>query len=417
MKLFRRPVILALVGLVVASLAGYGVYRWSERYLDAARAALKRRDDNAARTALQLHLEAHPSSAEGHLLLAQLDRRSNRYDEAAQHLEACRRLGGPADAIELERALGAIQNGVFSRELEEVCTQYLRRKDADKYLILEAFSQGLSKTYRLKEALVCLEEMLVLEPESGYALRRRGWIHFRLGDYDRAEADYRRAVEIDPSDAVARQGLAQILLDIRKDASQAAEHYERLWHDRPDSTVALALARNWQLMGRTGDSRRLLDEWLSSHPDDAAVLSERGKLALEEDALDQAVTLLRRAVTLAPYLVDANYTLSQCLTRQGRTAEAEECQARIRRSKHDQGQLAVLTRRLTEAPDDADLRCQIAQLFLRLGQEEEGIRWLMATIQSHPNHRPSHLALAEYYDKTNQSSRAAMHRRMAGVGR
>jgi tetratricopeptide (TPR) repeat protein len=403
--------------LAVAVVAGYGIDSWFQRHLSAARDALKRHDYEAARVSLLCHLEARPNSAEAHLLLAQLDRRSNKHSDAFAHLEACQRLGGPADAIELERALSAIQNGTYNSQLDKLCYEHLSRKDADQDLILEALSQGFSKTYRLKEAMFCLEQMLALEPDSSYALRRRAWIYFRSGQYDRAEVDYRRAVEIDPADAVARQGLAQILLEIRKDFSEASEHYQRLWLDQPESTVALGLARSWQFLGRTEEARRLLDDWLFRHPEDAMVLTERGKLALEEDAIEKAVTLLRQAVKLAPYLVEANYTLGLCLTRQGRTAEAEECQVRIRRSKEDQEQLAVLTRRLQEAPADADLRCQIAQLFLRLGQEEEGIRWLLTNIQSNPNHRPSHLALADYYEKNRQADRAAMHRRLAGMGR
>src|SRR5258708_15965261 len=106
--------------------------------------------------------------------------------------------------MELERALAAIQNGVYNSELDRLCYEHLSRSDSDQYLILEALSQGFTKTYRLKEALACLERMLVLQPDSSYAFRRRAWICFQEKQYDRAEADYRRALEIDPSDTAAR---------------------------------------------------------------------------------------------------------------------------------------------------------------------------------------------------------------------
>jgi len=247
-------------------------------------------------------------------------------------------------------------------------------------------------------------------------LRRRAWIHFQEGEYDRAEADYRRAVEIDPTDDVARQGLAQILLEIRKNFAEAAKHYEQLWPDQKDPTVAQGLARSWLLLGRTADARRLLDDWLTAHPDDPLILTERGKLAQEEDGSELAVNLLRRAIALAPNLIEANNALYQCLNRQGLKAEAEECLVRVRQAKEYRDQLTALFRRLQEAPDDADLRCQVAQLFLQLGQEEEGIRWLHVTLQRHPNHRPTHLALASYYDKAGQSTRAAQHRLMGASG-
>src|SRR5207245_9714530 len=94
--------------------------------------------------------------------------------------------------------------------------------------------------------------------DSNYALRRRAWIYSQSDQHDRAEADYRRALEIDPDDTVARLGLAQILLDVQKNGQQAAEHFEQLWTLRQDSTVAIGLARSWRLPPRAGDAHRPL---------------------------------------------------------------------------------------------------------------------------------------------------------------
>ena len=414
----KRRVFSALLLLVVAILAGVGIYYWPERYLHAARTALQHLDYESARSSLLRYLEARHNSAEAHLLLAQLDRRANNYADAARHLSACQRLGGPADAIALERGLGLIQNGIYNPELDALCARHMARADADHYVILEALSQGLTKTYRLKEALVCLNRMLVLQPNSAYALRRRAWIYSQSEELEKAEADYRRALEIDPEDSGARLGLAEILLRFRKNGAEAAEHFERLRASRQDSTIALGLAQSWRLAGRSEDARRLLDDWLRSHPRDGLALAERGQLAMNEEAFEEAVNFLRQAEANAPYLFDAHYTLFLCLTRLGRTAEAEECRVRMEQAKDESKKLkeemAQLTRQLQQAPDDADLRCRIAQLFLRYG-EEEGLRWLLLNLQQHPNHRPSHLALADYYDKQGQPAPAAEHRRQAGV--
>jgi predicted Zn-dependent protease len=404
-----------VLALAAGGLIELGVHYWPQKDLPIAHAALTRRQFDAARTSLLRHLEAHPNSAEDHLLLAQLDRRANNYADAARHLDACRRLGGPVDAIELERALGAIQNGVFNPSLDRLCYEHLSRKDADHYLILEALSQGFTKTYRLKEAQVCLERMLVLQPDSSYALRRRAWIHFQHEQYDRAETDYRRALEIDPEDTTARLGLAQILLDIRKNGAEAAEQFERVWPVQHDATVAVGWSQSWRLLGRGAEARHLLDDWLADHPTDALALAERGRLALDEQATEEGVALLRRAVTLAPYLRDANYTLYLELNKQGRTAEAEACQERMRQAKKAREELASLMRRLQDTPDDVDLCCQVAQMFLRYGDEQEGLRWLSTILHNHPHHAPSHRALADYYDKQGQADRAAEHRRLAGM--
>src|SRR5205814_1377951 len=143
--------------------------------------------------------------------------------------------------------------------------------------------------YRLPQALICLNRMLVLEPNSGYALRRRAWIYSQREDMDRAEADYRRAVEIDTGDDVARLGLAQILLNKGKNPGEAAAHFERLWSARRDTAGAAGLAQSWRLLGRLTEARGLLDDWLKYRPADAMALTERARLALDEQKAEQTV--------------------------------------------------------------------------------------------------------------------------------
>jgi tetratricopeptide (TPR) repeat protein len=404
-RVARGAVLLAGLCLL-AGLVWFGAWYWPDRHLRSARTALQARDYDSARASLNRHLEKHPNSAEAHLLLAQLDRRSNRYGDALRHLDDCEDLDGPADAIELERALVAVQNGVYNARLDKLCYERLAEDDADRqYLILEALSQGFTKNYRLKEALTCLDRMLVLRPDSGFALRRRAWIYTQDKQYNRAETGYRRALEVDSKDRVARLGLAQLLLDIRKNGREAARHFERLARTRKDAAVVLGLARSWRLLGRVAGARHLLDGWLTDHPRDAIALTERARLALDQGATKEAVTLARRAVALAPFLNEANYTLFLGLNRQGRTAEAEACQQRSRRYDKDREQLAALTLRLQKAPNDPDLRCRIAQLFLRLGQEEEGLRWLVNTLRNFPRHRASQQALADFYARQGRKKR------------
>ncbi len=98
----HRGLLLVLV-LAIAGLAELGIYYWPHRLLFTARAALTRHQYDMARAALVSFLEARPNHAEAHLLLARLDRRANRHADAAAHLDSCQRLGGPAEAIALDR--------------------------------------------------------------------------------------------------------------------------------------------------------------------------------------------------------------------------------------------------------------------------------------------------------------------------
>jgi predicted Zn-dependent protease len=236
-------------------------------------------------------------------------------------------------------------------------------------------------------------------------------------DVDHAEADYRRALDIDPEDQASRLALAELLLDKRQNGREAAENFERLWSVRRDAAVALGLAQSWRQLGRGEEARRLLDEWLAAHPDDGPALAERGRLAMDSHATEEAVGFLRRAVARSPYSTDAEYTLYLCLGRLGRAAEAEEVRAHMEQTKEEtkkaRQRLVELTGQLQKSPDSPDLRCDIAEVFLRYGPEEEGLRWLLTTIQNHPRHRRSHLALAKYYEKQGQAARAGEHKRLA----
>lgn len=414
---FRRIHQLALALGVLLVLAAIGIYTyWPEDYLRTARLALERKDNEAARGALARHLESRPDSDEAHLLFAQMERQANNFSEALKHLDACSRYGEYRDALELERGLIALQNGLYNPELDRLCQKYLARHDGNECAILEAMSQGFIKSYRLKEAFICLQRLLALQPDCSFALRTRAWICSQSGQTDQAEKDYRLAVQTDPSDVAARLGLAQILLDIRKDPQEAAQQFERIWTTRKDSVTIMGLAKSWRTLGRNEEVRVLLDDWLKGNPGDPLALMERGKLALDEREPAKAIQFLRQAVALSPYLLDANQALFLCLSEQGLTKEADECQARLKQARKDSEQLAALSQKLQANPNNPDLRCQMAEIFLRQREDEEGVRWLVANLQSHPNHRASHLALAEYYERIGQTALAGEHRRLAGTG-
>jgi tetratricopeptide (TPR) repeat protein len=415
MALTRHARLLLLLAIAGLGLTLLGAHYWPETYLRSARQALERHDFVAAHADLERYLAARPDNAEAHLLLARLDRRGNNYVEAMKHLDACQRLGGFADAVELERALLALQQGDFDARLEQICRRHAVPGDPDEFFILEALSQGYTKTYHLPEALFCINRMLELQPDSGYALRRRAWIHSTSRDHDKAEADYRRALEIDADDWAARLGLAQLLLDVRQDGAAAFEQFDRLWAVQKDSATTVGRARSLLLLGRTGEARHLLDDWLNDHPDDSAALTERGKLASEEGHAELAESLLRRAVKRTPSDPRANHTLYLCLIQQGKTSEAEQCQARFQQFTKDTQRLNDLVQQLKQNPDDPDRRCQAAEIFLRHDQEVEGERWLLATLRLHPDHRPSHLALADYYRKTGRKDLAELHQRLANA--
>jgi predicted Zn-dependent protease len=409
--LSRQRRLVFLLGILLALLV-IGVYVWGPTlraayHLRSARGALERREYDRVETELTRHLSLRPDSVEGHFLLARLARRSGHLSQAREHLRACRDLRGAKEPLDLEWSLLRVQEGDLTGEVES----FLRRRlddDPDRFLILEALSQGYTKTYRLREARECLDQMLDLESDNVYALVRRGWILERLNQLDAARSDYRRAVALQPGHALARRRLAENLLGYGKHAAEAAEHFEALRQLQPeDVTAQVSLAQCWLELGKVGEARALLDELLASHPQEATALVERGKLALSEGRAEKGETWLRQALALQPSSATACYALFLCLSQQGKTAEAEQCESCLRSLEKDRKRLAVLMRQVSEKPDHVALRCEIARLFFRFGEDQEGERWLFMALQSNPHYQPAQEALAQYHQRKGNANFSA----------
>jgi tetratricopeptide (TPR) repeat protein len=388
----RRCLLLAILVLLLLTLAGG--YAWTERQLGNAERALERRDYAQARGLLGNYLGIWRRSARAHFLAARAARRLNRYDEAAEHLRACGRLGWDAEAIDLERVLADVQRGAAAA----VPALRARASQGDSHTlaILEVLIQHYLDTYRLVQGLHCLNDYLERRPDDLDALLGRAYVWERFLYFADALKDYRRAVERHPDSDRARLRLAKTLLIVGT-PGEAREHFQRLAGGHPkDAEVRLGLAQCARRLGQAAEAERLFDGLLAEHANHVEALWERAQLALDAGALKQAEPLLRRAEHLAPHDRKVNYSLFRLALRQGRAAEAKRYDGRVRRSDADLRRLDQLSKAVMQAPGDAALRCEMGLLFLRTGEEQEGLRWLSLALRLDPNCRAARQALAEH---------------------
>jgi tetratricopeptide (TPR) repeat protein len=401
------PLLLAALGV-----AGYfvGSYAWLEYHYQAAVHALAREAFDEAGEHLTICLDAAPNSSRVYFLAAQAARRSGHYDAAREKLEISRDLGWPPAAIRHEEHLLAFQRGDFDPGIEQYLQACLTPTNPQRCAILEVLAQGYIKTYRLLPALDCLDAWLREQPDSIAALMRRGWVRERLDRVGDAAEDYNRVVELDPKHPAGRLRVAQLLRQQGK-LTDALPVFKGLRDDAiHDFTAAIGLAQCYAGLGRTEEARALLEDLDARKPHDPTVLLERARLAMSLGQAKDARGLLRRAAQADPQSYETHYQLFLCLRRLGEEDEALKAEKQFKAIEADLKGMSELTDQLQKAPNDPDLRLRIAEIFLRRGEEKEGVLWLHSVVRLDPRSEEAHRLLAEHYERAGSASRARTHR-------
>jgi tetratricopeptide (TPR) repeat protein len=417
----RHPALGSLVLLTLASLLALGGYRAVNQYLLSRQLALAQqelaRDDfDAARARLSLCLRSWPRNATVPLLAARAARRAGDTEEAQQLLDQCQRLARSARDLALERELLEVQQGRLGA-VEASLLSRLERGDGDPVLVLEALAQGYRKTGRLDHAVLCLDKWLQLRPDAVQALLWRGEIWQQINETDRALESYHKAHELDSNRNDVRLRLAEMLLR-KLDLEGAVEQYEYLYRQEPGNpVVVLGLARCRRDQGRTSEAQELIDSVLATSPRHVQAMVERGKLALSDGHVAEAEAWLRRAVEVAPFDREATYTLSQCLFKAGKTAEAKKYDQLSQQIGADLTRVAQLATQIAASPHDPQPRYEGGVLLLRIGREETALQWLQGALQEMPGHTSTHEALADYYARKGNNLLAEQHREAARRGR
>lgn len=247
-------------------------------------------------------------------------------------------------------------------------------------------------------ALAQLDRAIALNKDYPAAWIRRGDLHLNRGEIDAAEADYQQALKLAPASAAAHAGLGQAAAQQDRH-EEAARQLELALVQQPQATrLHTALALNYRSLGKIEQARQQLalrgDQPVRIEDPifDAVAALARNAVAFYEQAraMDkagrsaEALTLLAKAVELAPE--DATYlrAYGQQLFDLGRKGEAREMLERAWKIDPETPTVALLLARLDVSdgaldtarehyqvalrldPDGDDIRVELAHLFMRL---------------------------------------------------
>src|SRR3989440_11158470 len=184
--------------------------------------------------------------------------------------------------------------------------------------ILTARTLGLAylRSQQFAQAETAFSKIVALAPDQALGYANLGLVHLRVGRYDAAERDIRRAAALDTA----------------------------------SDDITLTLAKVYELTGRTAEARREVDRVLRRSPDDLRALYE---LAALEPASKE--TYLRRIVGRAPNNVAARLELVDALVSRGAADSAA-------------AELQALDRQLPKLPREANRFFQQALPLARAGR-------------------------------------------------
>jgi tetratricopeptide (TPR) repeat protein len=411
----RRWTVLAVVAALVLGTVVGGPHLWAWYHWRAALADLERYHSADAWAHLKKCLSIWPSSAPAHFLAARAARRCNDYKEAERYLRRSESLDpGLAEETALEWTLLRAAGGDLTPTVEDTLLGRLEREPGRAALVFEALVQGYSRTYRVPEALACVDRWLKLQPDNVQALFMRGAVWNKAQRLQNGLPDFRRVLELDDERDDARWFVAAGLLDAGRYEEAEAQLKQLQRKDPANPAVRVRLAQCQKGLGYLDKARRLLREVLDEDPANAAALCAEGDVELAAGHPDKAAAAFRQAATATPNDYRSQWGLYQALRQQGKDAEADRQKAHVEQLKDRLERLGdIMTNKMSKSPYDPGLYCEVGTILIGLGQGKAGAGWLESALRKDANYRPAHVALAAYYREEGDAQKAAFHRQQA----
>ncbi len=167
------------------------------------------------------------------LVLAGILEKGHKWKEMGAALDAAEKLSQD----DMERYVVYFQRGAMYEHMKDISKA---EAEFRKCLAISPDDPGTlnylgymlaDRDTRLPEALSMIQKAVDKEPGNGAYLDSLGWVYFRMGRYNEAEQQIRRAVELMPNDPTMHDHFAQVLIQQSKvrEAIAAWEESLRRW--------------------------------------------------------------------------------------------------------------------------------------------------------------------------------------------
>ena len=324
----------------------------------------------------------------------------------------------------------------------EQVLQKMLQDDPGNEAAVEQLTQLLLDENKADEAIKLLETMTAHSP-SATLYDLLGDAYTQTHDYAKAEAAYRQAVDLDPSELSHLRGLGQTLLSEEK-YPEALTVYQKLADLMPDdSDTYLRIAQIYRELHQLDKAEENLQKARQYNPGSLEVLYNEAMIFESEGHYDDAIRVLSDAVTgvkaqstvlpsrrrdlailyqqLGMLYRDVQNYQAAIYTFQelGHLGEEEDHRARLlimdtyRVAKDMPKALQAGRDAMAKYPNDSAIRASLALLLGENDQTDEAVKLLEADLKGTPADRETYLNLSQVYERGRRYSDAEQAARKA----
>ena len=220
---------------------------------------------------------------------------------------------------------------------------------------------------------------------------------FRGGDVRSAIREYKKALELNPKNAIAHSNLGGLLVNEGMPVEGAFHLSEAIRLDSQNYSAHYNLARLLFHQGRVDEAIEHYFAAVAIKPDLADAHSTLGALLCARGRFDAGAIHLSEAIRLDPADVGARCSLGELLMRQERLAEAAE-------------QFALAVR---IDPKDSTARYCLGEVLARQGRDDEALEHLSLAVQIEPGYATAQHRLGAVMCRQGQAAEGLGHLSLA----
>ena len=309
------------------------------------------------------------------------------------------------------------------------------KDDPENDAAVEQLTQLLLDQNKSEEAIDLLNDLIKRSP-SPTLYDRLGDAYTQTHDLAKAEAAYRKAVDLDPSELSHLRGLGQTLLSEEK-YSEALAIYQKLSEMLPDdSDTYLRIAQIYRELHQLDKAEENLVKARQFAPGSLEVMYNEAMIYESQGRFEDAIRVLSDAVTgvksqskVMPsrrrslailyqqlgmlYRDTQNYQAAIYTFQElGHLGDEEDRRSRLlvmdtyRQARDLPKALQTGREALAKYPDDPSIRNSLAMLLGEAQQPEEAIKLLQANLKGNASDRETYLSYAQIYERSRMYKQA-----------